>query len=357
MEKTFCTGFIGAGGIARPHAFSLASLKYFYNDSPNVELTAVSSATARSRESFASHFGFEKSLPLDEFFSDRKINTVYILGPNSVHYEHLSRAVKMEAVSRIYIEKPLCSSVNEETEIRKLAEAHPGIRFQVGFQYLFIPAVREALRLWNSGIFGKPFHFEIRYYHGDYLQLQYREKRTNRLTPAPDGGAMADLGSHAISLALAFLGNDIDVVGAARAGSFTDVDPRSDLFSTVLLRDTRSGAAGTLSASRVASGTGDMLEIEIYAEKGSLKFSSLTPGFFEYYLEDEGIWKRSETGSRYGNITTFPSGHVPGGWLRPMIHAHYVFLTGNDEDAFIPGIGHGLAVQKIIRKAAEKMKE
>lgn len=348
-------GFIGAGGIARPHAFAINSLRYFYNEPPAIELTAVSSATEKSREAFASRFGFAKALPADDLFSDKEITAVYILGPNSVHYEHLSRAVKMESVSRVYIEKPLCSTINEEAGIEEIARNHPEISFQVGFQYLFTPAIREALHLWNSNCFGKPLHFEIRYYHGDYLQLQYREKRTNRLTPAPDGGAMADLGSHAISLALAFLGNGLKVVSAAKSGSFPDVDPLSDLFSTIILKDAISGAAGTLSASRIASGTGDMLELELYAEKGTLKFSSKTPDFFEYFLEEEGTWKRSETGSKYGKITSFPSGHVPGGWLRPMIHAHYVFLTGNDKEAYIPGIDHGLAVQKIIRSAAEKM--
>jgi predicted dehydrogenase len=328
-------------------------MRYFYNDPPHIEFSAVSSATEKSRTAFAERFGFKRSLSPEDFFSDKEINAVYILGPNKVHFEHLSEAVKMSSVRHVYVEKPLCSTVDEENGIREIVRKHPGIKFQIGFQYLFSPAIREALILWKSGIFGKPLHFDIRYFHGDYLQLSYREKRSNRLTPAPDGGAMADLGSHAISLALAFFGNELQVTGAAKSGSFTDVDPLSDLFSTVILRDTHSGAAGNLSASRIASGTGDMLEFEIYAEKGTIKYSSKTPDCFSHFLEAEGLWKKSETGSRYGKLTSFPSGHVPGGWLRPMIHAHYVFLTGNDTEAFIPGIDHGLAVQKIIRMAAD----
>jgi len=38
-------GFIGAGGIARSHAYSLNSLRYFYNYAPEVEREAVCSAT------------------------------------------------------------------------------------------------------------------------------------------------------------------------------------------------------------------------------------------------------------------------------------------------------------------------
>jgi hypothetical protein len=40
-----------------------------------------------------------------------------------------------------------------------------------------------------------------------------------------------------------------------------------------------------------------------------------------------------------------------------MIHAHYVFLSGNDSKDCIPGIEHGLAVQRLVRQTADKLKE
>jgi predicted dehydrogenase len=353
MNKTnISLGFLGAGGIARSHAFAMNSMRYYYTDAPPVEFNAVASASEKSRESFASRFGFRKSLSPSKFFADNEIDTVFILGPNNVHCDHLEKAVQMKSVKRIYIEKPLCSSVIEEKRIEDIAADWPGVKIQAGFQYLFMSAIREALIMWRSGIFGKPVHFDLKYYHGDYLRKTYRDKRANRLTPAPDGGAMADLGSHAISLAVAFLGRDLVVTGASASGYFPDVDPRSDLFSIVLLRNTGSGAAGTIAASRVASGTGDTLSMELYAERGSIRFTTAEPGFFEYYLEETGKWTRIQSGSRYTGITSFPSEHVPPGWLRSMIHAHYVFLTGNDNDAFIPDVWHGLEVQRIIREAA-----
>ena len=97
---------------------------------------------------------------------------------------------------------------------------YPGIKIQVGFQYLFSASVREALAFWKSGKLGKPIHFDVKYYHSDYLKQEYRDKRASRLTPAPDGGAMADLGSHAISLLIAFIGDDLHITSAIQAGSF-----------------------------------------------------------------------------------------------------------------------------------------
>lgn len=351
---TVRAGFIGAGGIARPHVFSLNSIKYYYNDAPRVDLVAVASASPKSRESFASLYGFRAAVSPGDFFRNEEIDTVYILGPNNVHSEHLERAVSMPSVRRVYIEKPICAAWEEEKLIKRLARQHPGIRMQTGFQYLYMTAVREALTFWKSGVTGRPVHFELKYFHGDYLHKSYRDKRANRLVPAPSGGALADLGSHAISMLIAFLGNDLSVVAASASGSFEDVDPRSDLFSVVMLRHEGSGAAGTVSASRIASGSGDTLSMDLYCEKGSIRFTSEKPDHFEYYLEETGRWTRVPCGSRYDGITSFPSGHVPPGWLRPMIHAHYVFLTGNDDATAFPGVDHALEVQRILREAAER---
>lgn len=349
-------GFIGAGGIARSHAFSLNSLKYYYNEAPEIELAAVCSATRESRESFASRFGFETSCELDEFIGDERIDTVFILGPNKIHFEHFRSVIGMKSIKRIYLEKPVCSGPEEERGLLKLSAQHPGVRTQVGFQYLYTAAVREALVLWRSGIFGKPIHFDLKYYHSDYLKKSYRDKRVSRLTPAPDGGAMADLGSHIISLLIAFMGEKIRITGALQAGEFEDVPEGSDLFSQISLFDEESHAAGTLSSSRVSSGTGDNLSFEIYATDGAVRYSSLTPDFFEYYTEESGSWSRQMTGSNYRPVTTFPSGHVPGGWHRSMIHAHYVFLTNGSSEIIVPDIRHGLSVQRLLIETAEHLK-
>jgi predicted dehydrogenase len=356
-SEKIVAGFIGAGGIARSHAFCINSLRFYYNDSPQYHLEAVSSASEKSRTEFALRFGFTRAVSIEDFTEDKEINTVFILGPNKVHFQHLRAAIAMKSVKRIYLEKPVCSTLDEEKSIAELASANPDIRIQVGFQFLFVPAVSDAISFLKTGALGKPIHFDFKYYHGDYLKKEYRDKRGNRLTPAPDGGAMADLGSHVISLAVATLGNKLLINSALQAGKFADVSPDSDLFSQISLFDEKTKACGTLSASRISSGTGDMFNFEIYGEKGALKYSSHTPDYFEYYLEETGLWNRKVSGSSYPGITGFPSVHVPPGWLRSMIHAHYVFLTDNNQKAVIPDIKHGLEVQRLVRQTAVKLAE
>lgn len=79
------------------------------------------------------------------------------------------------------------------------------------------------------------------------------------------------------------------------------------------------------------------------------------PDHFDYYSIDTGVWAMQFTGSNYPGISSFPSGHVPPGWLRPMVHAHYVFLKGSATEPIIPDMSHGLDVQRLVRETAEHL--
>ncbi|KAF0238075.1 MAG: hypothetical protein FD181_1283 [Prolixibacteraceae bacterium] len=352
MQKIH-VGFLGAGGIAQAHVYSIQALKFYYSEVPEIILESVASARKESRENFAQKFGFANAETVEEFAANEKLDAVFILGPNKVHFGHFKLALQMPNVKYIYLEKPVCSRLEEENEMKKLlAETDSSIKIQVGFQYLQTSSVREALKFWKSGKLGKPIHFDLKYYHGDYLQTAYREKRGTRLTPAPDGGAMADLGSHGISLIMAFLNEELEITCALQGGSFADVPVGSDLFSSISLFDPKTGAVGNMSASRVSSGSGDLVYLEIYAEKGAIRYSSQTSEYFEYYLEGSNQWIKQMVGSNYKPVTSFPSGHVPPGWLRSMVHAHYRFFTGDDATSFNTDLNHGLAVQRIVRETA-----
>ncbi len=352
MQKIH-VGFLGAGGIAQAHVYSIQALKFYYKEVPEIILESVASARKESRENFAQKFGFAKAEPVEEFAKNSKIEAVFILGPNKVHFEHFELALKMPNVKFIYLEKPVCSSFAEEKKMKDLYQAaDPSVAVQVGFQYLQTSSVREGLKFWKSGKLGKAIHFDLKYYHGDYLQKSYREKRVTRLTPAPDGGAMADLGSHGISLLMAFMGEELQITSALQAGKFEGVPAGSDLFSSLSLFEPKSGAVGNMSASRISSGTGDLVHLEIFAENGAFRFSSKNTEYFEYYLEGSNQWVKQMVGSNYSPITSFPSGHVPAGWLRSMVHAHYQFFTGDDKSATIADLNHGLAVQRVVRETA-----
>jgi predicted dehydrogenase len=358
IMKNRNVGFLGAGGIARAHAFALDALKFYYDDVPDVLTKAVSSAREESRVGFAKKYGFQEAMSLEDFLKQEDIDTVYVLGPNNVHYAHLKAALEMKHVQRIYLEKPICANIEEEHLIEDLLNKEAvDLKVRVGFQMLASSASRKALEYWHSCDFGRVVHFRFNYMHSDYLSPGYRDKRRTRLTPAPDGGAMADLGSHAISMMIAFLGDKLEIVNALQGGAFPDVPDDSDLYSEISLCDLNSGAVGNLSASRISSGMGDVFSFELFAEKGTLRYNSYYPDRFEFFLEKDSVWKEVFTGSDFKPLTAFPSGHVPGGWLRSLIHAHYDFLTDIDTSDFVPDLKHGLAVQKLVRQTSDYLKE
>ena len=222
---------IGAGSMARCHGLALIALPHYYESPPRlIHLVAVASSSPDRRKAFAERFGFDEALDPDELWCRDDVNAAIIASPNHLHFDHLDKALRMNSVRRIYLEKPLCTTLAEEEQIaRWIASGLAGKTVQVGFQFLQIGAVRRALRLVRQGDLGHPIHFSVRDLHGGYLKAEYRSQRRSRLRPAPEGGAVADLGSHALSLLVAFLGEELEVIAARSSGAFPEVPPTSDL--------------------------------------------------------------------------------------------------------------------------------
>ena len=98
-------------------------------------------------------------------------------------------------------------------------------------------AIRSALADWHSGVFGTPVHFRAEYHHSSYLDPVYRLKHPDRLVSIPVNGAIADMGSHILSLLTAFLGNSLIVNYAESSGHYPEVPKNSEVCTTVLLEE------------------------------------------------------------------------------------------------------------------------
>jgi predicted dehydrogenase len=345
---------VGAGAIAQYHAHALGVLPFYYPRVPSVRLVVVASATRASSDAFSSRFGFASSSSADEVWRRDDIDTIFLLGPNALHFNHLERTLEMPSVKRIYVEKPLCASEEEERAIEKGLMPFVGERVvQVGFQFLQMPAVRLARTLYRDGKFGRPVHFRASYLHSGYLDKVYRSKRAERMKPAPVGGAAADLGSHALSLLVAFLGDSLAVADARQSAPFEDVPSSSDLCSIALLADNATGAVGTLTASRISAGAGECLDVEIRCVNGGFRFSTERPDELEVYEATPGSHRVAHCGSDYGSHSHFPQAVVSAGWLRSFVHAQYIFLGGRDELP-APDLRHGLSVQRLLRESVNR---
>lgn len=352
MNKAIRVGFLGTGGIARSHAYALDALKYYYPDAPKIQKVVAASPNPEHREIFAASYGFSEAQTPEEVWDRDDLDALYILGKNSTHTPQLLKAVNLPNLKRIYVEKPIGSSRQDLADLEVLNRTHHGKFIMMGFQFLQKSALRKALAYWKSGVFGEPIHFRTEYLHSSYLNEDYRQLRQSRIALCPMDGAAVDLGSHSLSLLTAFLGQSLVISDVAISGNFPDIPDKSDLCTTALIEEKQSGAVGTFLASRVSAGTGDHLSLEIYGSKGALLFSTKNPDFLETYLPEEG-WRRHETNSDYSPVSKFPSDYTPSGWLRALVHNHYLFLGGEVGSDFIPDLAHGIQVQRLLQQIAD----
>ena len=355
MKKSIRVGFLGSGSIARSHAYALDALKFYYPDAPNIQKAVVASPTPEHRESFADLYGFEEALSPDDLWERDDLDALYILGSNTTHTPQLIRASQLPKLQRIYVEKPLGTSIQDIHDLEALNTTNHGKFIMVGFQFLQKSAIRKALAHWRSGAFGEPIHFRAEYLHSSYLNEEYRRLRQHRFLPTPIDGAAADLGSHPLSLLTAFLGNSLAIKDAGFSGSFPGVPDHTDLCTTALIKEERSGAHGTFLASRVSAGTGDLLILEFYCTKGALRFTTRQPDSYETFLPEEG-WRLHEVNSDYSPASKFPSDYLPSGWLRALVHNHYLFLSDNTGADFIPDLSHGIQVQRLLQQIADHIR-
>jgi len=352
MDKPVRVGFLGAGGIAQSHAYALDALKYYYKDVSPIEKVIVASPTPSSREAFAKRFGFQEAVPPEEIWGRDDVNTLYIAGPNDTHTPQLLKAAAMHGIERIYLEKPIAISQYEIDQLEALNASNHGKFIMIGFQFLQKSPIRKAMHHWRSGVFGDLVHFRVEYLHSSYLDPAYRAKREERLLPIPLQGAAVDLGSHALSLLTAFLGDHLVVRDAAASGFMEDVPENSDLCTTVLLEEPTTRAVGTMVASRVSAGTGDMMRIELWGRRGTILFDTTHPDVYRSFLPEEG-WVTHHVNSDYMPESKFPSDYTPSGWLRALVHNHYLFLGADPGISFIPDLTHGIIVQRLLQDIAE----
>jgi predicted dehydrogenase len=353
MDKTIRIGFLGTGSIAQAHAYAINAVHFYYQDTPYIERVVAASPTPAHREAFAKRFAFDETCSPDELLERDDLDAVFILGANPSHTPQLLQALANPAFKRIYAEKPIATSKEELEQLEAVSQTDHGKFVLLGFQFLQKSPIRKALAHWRTGAFGEPVHFRAEYLHSSYLSADYRAKRTSRLQPIPINGATADLGSHILSMLTAFLGDGLKVQNATYSNAdITGIPEKTDLCTIATLEDGKTGAIGTATASRISAGTGDSLKLELYGTRGTIKFDTAQPNIYMSYLPDMG-WQRHDVYGDYKPTSTFFAGYSPAGWLRALVHNHYLFLGGEPEISFLPDLEHGIQVQRLVQQIAD----
>ncbi len=270
-KKTLGLGLIGTGFMGKTHVFGFATAARVFDLPFEIRFECVADATDELAKAAQASFGFKRaSGDWRTLLDDPAIDIVDITAPNALHKEMALAA--LAAGKHVYCEKPLAPTAGDAAEMARAAAAS-GLCTQVGFNYLANPLMKLAREMIRGGELG-----EIRSYRGIHAE-DYMAMRDSPWTWRHDpvgGGAMADLGSHALATAEFLLGPIREVF----ADSVTVIDERPgpggepvpvevDDITRALLRFDN-GASGSIEASWVATGRKMQHDFEVYGSRGAL---------------------------------------------------------------------------------------
>jgi len=338
-------GMLGYAFMGKAHSNAFKKLPYMIYPPPAIpKLIAIAGRNEESVKEAALRYGYEGYYTdWKKMLKDDRIQLFDNGGPNDTHAEPCLVAAK--AGKHILCEKPMARSAKEAATMLN-AVTKAGVKHAVAFNYRFVPAIRQAKQLIESGALGEIYH-----YRAVYLQEWIADPnfpRVWRLEKEIAGsGALGDLGSHIIDLARFLVGEPRRVsaitqtfvkkrpLPSGQGMGQVDVD---DAFEAVV--EFQNGAIGTLEASRFCPGRKNGQVFEINGSKGSLRFS------LERFNELEVFWKDDEPKETQGfhNVLVteayhpfwanwWPHGHIIG-WEHTFVHevAHLLDAIVNKKD-------------------------
>ncbi|HMA34923.1 MAG TPA: Gfo/Idh/MocA family oxidoreductase [Chloroflexia bacterium] len=338
-------GLFGYAFMGKAHTNAYKKLPYMIYPPPAVpKLVAIAGRNEENVREAAKRYGYAGYYTdWRQMLADPRVQLFDNAGPNDQHAGPSIAAA--EAGKHIICEKPLARS---RAEARAMLDAvqKAGVKHMVGFNYRFVPAIRQAYELIQSGKLGRIFHFRAVYLQEWITDPQF--PWIWRLDKQRAGsGALGDLGAHIIDLGRFLVGEPKSVMAMTR--TFIAERPRGDGQGTAKVEvddafeaivDFENGAIGTLEASRFAPGRKNYEMLEINAEHGSLHFN------LERFNELDVFWKDAaprETGGFTNVLVTesyhpfgehwWPQGHIIG-WEHTFVHeiAHLLDAIVQDKD-------------------------
>jgi predicted dehydrogenase len=282
---------IGTGFMGRLHSIAYAILPSFFPQLPAVRRQVVVDVTEELAQRGAKQFGYaEWAVGWEQVITRGDVEIVDITTPNDLHRPIAELA--LQHGKHVLCEKPLALSAEEARVMSECAKRSAAVHM-VAFNYRRCPAVLEAKRLIDSGALGKIFHFRALYLQ-DWA-VPPDTPFTWRFSADRSGsGALGDIGSHALDLALHLVGEIVNVVGVTEtfvgarpeAGSSGSRSVDVDDCAVALLRFAN-GAVGTLEATRFSYGRKNFLTFEVSGSKGALAFNWERSNELQFYSAED----------------------------------------------------------------------
>jgi len=341
---------IGHGFIGKVHSNAFHQVGHFFPTPYQPRLKIICGRNRAKLEAVASQWGWEEVSTDWRAIVERKdIQVVDIAVPNALH---APIAMAAAAAGKIVLcEKPLAMSRDEAERMATAVRHLPNL---VWFNYRRVPAVAFAKTLLNEGRVGQIFHYRALYLN----QSGNDPAKTSgwRYQRAIAGsGAMGDLLSHAVDLALDLNGKITGLIAMTQTfAPARDVDD-----AVVMMTRFANGSIGSFEASRFAAGSRNRNSFEINGSLGMLRFNLENLNYLEFFDASEsanlqGVRNLLVTGPNHPYAENFwKPGHVIG-------YEHTFIATLGDflgtlarKETFHPNFEDALAVQRVL-DAAER---
>lgn len=185
--------FTGTGYISKIHALAAQSL-------PDIELTAVVNHRPESRAAFAEQFRIPRQYALiSDLLNDGGVDALVISTPNALHAPETIAA--LNAGVHVMVEKPMSMNA-EEAQSMIAASEKTGAKLMVAHCWRFDEEVLWLKQQLDAGKMGKIFRTK-----GYGVHVNWGPAGWFTQAKLAGGGALADMGIHAIDTARFLLGD------------------------------------------------------------------------------------------------------------------------------------------------------
>jgi predicted dehydrogenase len=330
--QTIGVGMLGYAFMGKAHANAYRTLSYMTWPPPlRPELVAIAGRNEEAVAEAARRYGFANHVTdWHAVVSDPGITLFDNSGPNDLHAEPTIAAA--EAGKHVICEKPLGRDAGESYETWQRVQA-AGVKHMCAFNYRFVPAVRLARQIVESGDLG-----EIRHFRASYLQdWGTTTEAVWRFDKAAAGsGALGDLAAHVVDLARYLVGEVEAVSGIA--ATFQPGREVDDAVEAAVAFE--GGAVGTIEATRFATGRKNALRWELNGSKGSIAFDLERLNELQVHFDGSSPGPAMQ-GFRTVLVTEadhpfwehwWPPGHIIG-WEHTFVHEIHHLLAAIRDDA------------------------
>ena len=331
MADPIRIGVLGAGWITRAHGHALHTLNHVTPLGRPIELAALAARNAERGAAMARDLGIERfTADWREVVDDPDIDVIAVLLGETAHLEATQATLALG--KPILCEKPLGRDRFEAAAMLDAAQ-RAGIQAAVGFNYRYMPAMRLARQVVESGRLGRCLQFRAVYLQ-DHAAGTVPSRKPNVSRAITDYCHIIDF--------MRFLGNEAEAVQAT-AAKLTPSDVGVDLEDAyVAAVDLRGGGIASLEASRVAWGWKGRQVVEFNGTEGSLWWDMEDLNRLHvFYAADES----DGTGGFRDILVSqpehpfmdmwWPPGHTVG-WEHSFAHEWRDFLTAVIEERPLP---------------------